>query len=127
MRRIATFSFVLLCATGCRQSHQFELVVIVVNATNGSPVEGVTIHRNMWGERTDPKTAETVFHTDGTGRGTESFPVSDTAFGSGKPTWLLRLSKDGFEPATVEFKPAKAPTVAHTRLEVNVELKPVSH
>ena len=92
-----------------------------------APVEGVTIHRNMWGERTDPKTAETVFHTDGAGRGTESFTVSDAAFGSGKPTWLLRLSKDGFESATVEFKPEKAPTVAHTRLEVNVELKPVSH
>ena len=115
----------LFSALGCGRTYQFELDVTVTNSADGSPVEGATIHRNMWGEKTDPKTAETTLHTDAAGRATEEFSTSNTAFNSGKPTWYLRVFKDGFEPEIVEIKPAKPPTETRTRLEVPVKLRPV--
>ena len=111
-----------LASAGCSKSHKIDLVVTVVNVADSAAIEGVTIHRNMWGERTDPKTAETVLITDADGRASERFTAPANAFDSGQPPWLLRLSKAGFEPTTVEFKPAKAPTTDVTLLEVRVEM-----
>jgi hypothetical protein len=125
MARAVVVSLVLMFGVvGCSRSYQFELDVAVTNAVDGSPIEGAAIHRNMWGEKTDPKTAETIFHTDATGRAAETFTVSDTAFSAGKPTWYLRVSREGFEPEIVEIKPAKVPTENRTRLDVPIQLRP---
>ena len=96
----------------------------MTSSADGSPLEGVAIHRNMWGEKTDPKTAETILLTDAAGRAAEEFTVSDTAFSAGKPTWYLRVFKEGFEPAIVEIKPDKVPREARTRLDVPIKLRP---
>src|SRR5689334_13601251 len=118
MPRAAVASLVLLLGVvGCSRSYQFELAVTVTSAADDSPIEGAVIRRNMWGEKTDPKTAETILHTDAAGRATETFAVSDTAFSAGKPTWYLRVSKEGFEPQIVEIKPAKVPIEARTQLD----------
>jgi hypothetical protein len=125
MRRAAVVTVVLLFAlAGCGKTYTFDLAVSVTNDADGSPVEGATIRRNMWGEKSDPKTPEAVLRTDASGRASEQFTVSGTAFGAGKPTWYLRVSGDGFEPQIVEFKPAQPPADAHTRLEVPVKLRP---
>jgi hypothetical protein len=126
MRRAAFIAGVLVFAlTGCGKTYKFDLAVTVTNDADGSPIAGATIHRNMWGEKSDPKTPETVLRTDAAGQVSEQLSVSDTAFGAGKPTWYLRVSRDGFEPEIVEFKPAKPPADAHTRLEVPIKLRPV--
>ena len=55
----------------------------------------------------------------------EEFTVSDTAFSSGKPTWYLRVMKEGFETEIVDFRPSQPPTEASIRLEVPVKLRPI--
>jgi len=126
MPRAVIVSLALLFGVvGCSRSYQFEMAVTITSAGDDSPVEGATIHRNMWGEKTDPKTAETTLHTDAAGRAAETFTVSDTAFSAGKPTWYLRVSREGFEPEIVEIKPAKVPTENPTRLDVPIKLRPM--
>ena len=117
----------LFTAGGCSRTYQFKVEVAVTNAADGSPIEGAAVHRNMWGEKTDPKTLETVVHTHSDGRASEAFSVTDGAFRSGKPTWYLRVFKDGFEPEIVEIKPAKLPTGPLTLLEVPIKLRPTKH
>jgi hypothetical protein len=125
MARAVVVSLALvLGVVGCGRTYQFELDVAVTSAVDGSPIEGVAIHRNMWGEKTDPKTAETILHTDAAGRAAETFTVSDIAFSAGKPTWYLRVSREGFEPEIIEIKPAKVPTENRTRLDVPIQLRP---
>jgi hypothetical protein len=111
-------------AVGCGKVYRFDLEVTVTNDADGSPVEGATIHRNMWGEKTDPKTPETIIVTDAAGRASEQFTVPASAFSSGKPTWYLRVSKEGFRTETVEFKPTKLPADGSARLEVPIKLVP---
>jgi hypothetical protein len=126
MPRAVVISLALvLGAGGCGRSYQFELAVTVTSVPDGSPIEGAVIHRNMWGEKTDPKMTETVLHTDAAGRAAEEFTVSDTAFSAGKPTWYLRVSKEGFEPEIVEIKPTKVPMEPRTRLDVPIQLRPI--
>jgi hypothetical protein len=64
-----------------------------------------------------------ILRTDAAGRVTDSFAVTDAAFSAGKPTWLLRVFKEGYEPEIVEFKPRVAPTETRTRLEVPIKLR----
>jgi hypothetical protein len=126
MSRVLAIALVILFgAGGCGRVYRFDLEVIVTNDTDGSPVAGATIHRNMWGEKTDPKTPETVIVTDASGRAGEQFSVPDSAFSSGKPTWYLRVSKEGFRTEAVEFKPTKLPADGSARLEVPIKLVPL--
>lgn len=123
--RAAALLVLLPALAGCTRTYTFDLEVTVVNEADGTPVPGATVRRNMWGEKTDPKTPESELVTDASGRAAESFSVPSTAFSSGKPTWYLRVSREGFEPQIVEFKPAKVPRESHTRLEVPVPLRPL--
>jgi hypothetical protein len=125
LRAIAVPLALLFATMGCSRTYQFELEVQVTSTTDHSPIEGAAIHRNMWGEKTDPKTPETVIHTDSAGRAAEAFSVTDGAFRAGKPTWYLRVFKDGFEPEIVEIKPAKPPAGPLTRLDIPIKLRPV--
>ena len=126
MPRSVFVSLVLLFGVaGCGRSYQFDLVVTVVNNADGSPIEGAAIHRNMWGEKTQPKTAEVILLSDAAGRAMDRFTVTDTAFSAGKPTWYLRVMKEGFETEIVEFKPSKPPTETSIHLDVPVKLRPV--
>lgn len=126
MPRAVFVSLALLFGVaGCGRSYQFDLIVTVVNGADGSPIEGAAIHRNMWGEKSDPKTAEVVLRSDAAGRAVDRFTVTDTAFSSGKPTWYLRVMKEGFETEIVDFRPSQPPTEASIRLEVPVKLRPI--
>jgi hypothetical protein len=126
MPRAVFIWFALLFGiAGCGRSYQFDLVVTVVNSADGSPIEGAAIHRNMWGEKSDPKTAEVVLQSDAAGRAVDHFSVTDTAFSAGKPTWYLRVMKEGFESEIAESKPSKPPTEASIRLEVPVKMRPI--
>jgi hypothetical protein len=125
MRASTALLFLLPALAGCNRTFTFDLEVTVTNEADGTPVAGATVRRNMWGEKTDPKTPETVLVTDTSGRAAESCCGSSTAFSTGNPTWYLRVSKEGFEPQVVEFKPAKVPRESHSRLEAPVPLKPL--
>jgi hypothetical protein len=123
MTRAATLFGALLVLTGCGKTYRFDLEVTVTSEADGSPIEGATLYRNMWGEKTDPKTEEVVLRTDGAGRAADSFTATDSSFSAGKPMWLLRVFKEGYEPQIVEFKPRLAPVDSRTRLEVPVKLQ----
>jgi hypothetical protein len=124
MSRAATLiGVVLLTCGGCTKTHRFDLEVIVTDEVDGSPIAGVELYRNMWGEKSDPKTAETVLRTDDSGRASESFTVTDAAFSAGKPMWLLRIFKEGYDSQIVEFKPRAAPVDTRTRLDVEIKLR----
>jgi hypothetical protein len=124
MSRAAEFAgAVLIACTGCGKTYQFDLDVTVADEATGFLVAGATLYRNMWGEKTDPKTNEPVLRTDDSGRASDSFTVAEAAFSAGKPTWLLRVFKDGYEPQIVEFKPRAAPLDTRTRLEVAIKLR----
>ena len=126
MPRAVFVSLVLLFGVaGCGRSYQFDLVVTVVDSANGSPIEGAAIHRNMWGEKSDPKTAEVILLSDAAGRAVDRFSVTDVAFSAGKPTWYLRVMKEGYETEIVEFKPSQPPTETSIYLEVPVKLRPI--
>jgi hypothetical protein len=126
MPRAVFVSFgILIGVAGCGRSYQFDLVVTVVNSADGVPIEGAAIHRNMWGEKSDPKTAEVILLSDTAGRAVDRFTVTDTAFSAGKPTWYLRVMKEGFETEIVEFKPSKPPAETSIHLEVPVKLRPI--
>jgi hypothetical protein len=122
-RTAALLAVVLVGLLGCGRTYHFELEATVTSEADGTPIAGATIHRNMWGEKSDPKTEELILRTDAAGRASDSFAVTDAAFGAGKPMWLLRVSKEGYEPEIVEFKPRVAPTESRTRLEVPVKLR----
>ena len=125
-RRAAVLVIALaLAGGGCSRTYSFNYVATVTNEADGTPIAGATIRRNMWGEKSDPKTAETIVETDAAGQATEEFSVPAAAFGAGRPTWYLRVSKDGFEPAIVEIKPTQPPSEAHTQLDVPIKLRPV--
>jgi hypothetical protein len=115
----------LIFFTGCGKTYRFDLEATVIDEATGAPIEAATLYRNMWGEKTDPKMEETMLRTDGSGRAAESFTVTDAAFSAGKPMWLLRVFKEGYEPQFVEFKPRVAPVDSRTRLEVPIKLRPV--
>lgn len=126
MSRIAALSAaVLIGLSGCGRTYQFELEATVTSEADGTLIAGATIHRNMWGEKSDPKTEEVVLRTDSAGRAVDSFAVTDAAFSAGKPMWLLRVFKEGYEPEIVEIKPRVAPAGSRTRLEVPVKLRRV--
>jgi|SoiMethySBSTD1v2_1073268.scaffolds.fasta_scaffold5075099_1 hypothetical protein len=122
-RAAVVIGLVLFTCGGCAKSYRFDLEVTVTDEADGSPIVGVTLHRNMWGEKTDPKTAETVLLTDDSGRASESFTVTDAAFSAGKPMWLLRVFKEGYESQIIEFKPRAAPVDSQTRQEIAVRLR----
>jgi hypothetical protein len=124
-RALAIALAILFGAVGCSRVYQFDLEVTVTSDADGSPIEGATIHRNMWGEKPDPKTPETVIVTDAAGRAGEQLSVPASAFSSGKPTWYLRVSKEGFRTEAVEFKPTKLPADGSARLEVPIKLVPL--
>jgi hypothetical protein len=125
MTRAATLLGVLLVLTGCGKTYRFDLEATVTSEADDSPIEGATLYRNMWGEKTDPKTEEVELRTDGAGRAVDSFTATDSSFSAGKPVWLLRVFKEGYEPQIVEFKPRLAPAHSRTRLEVAVKLRPL--
>lgn len=125
MTRAAALLGALIILTGCGKSYRFDLEATVISEADDSPIEGATIHRNMWGEKTDPKTEEVVLRTDGAGRAMDSFTATDSSFSAGKPMWLLRVFKEGYEPQIVEFKPRLAPVDSRTRLEVPIKLRPL--
>jgi len=127
MTRAATLFGALLILTGCGKTYRFDLEATVTSEADDSPIEGATIHRNMWGEKSDPKTEEEILRTDGAGRATDSFTATDSSFSAGKPMWLLRVFKEGYEPQIVEFKPRLAPVDSRTRLEVPVKLRPLKN
>ncbi len=92
---------------GCSQCYIYDLRVVVQNATDARPLPGVGVeiqgHLTFDRDQSPPVTAaDGVF--------TASCRVSDVHFlGDKLPTWLLVLSKDGYQDEVIEISPTRKP------------------
>ena len=115
MPRIAALSAaVLIGLSGCGKTYQFELEATVTSEADGTPIAGATIHRNMWGEKSDPKTEEVVLRTDAAGRAVDSFAVTDAAFSAGQADVVVARVQGGIRTRDRRVQAAcRARRVAH--------------
>jgi hypothetical protein len=95
---------------GCSTGYYFEVMGTVRSAMDGKPIRGVRIAVNTFGEEDRPDLDQAETQTDETGAfAIEKFYVSIIAFNEGKPTWYLKVQKEGYLPEFVEIKPKRAP------------------
>src|SRR5262249_45888792 len=94
----------------CSEGYFFVVVGTVRSAVNGQPIPGARVAVNTYGEKDRPDLDQAATQTDEAGAfATEQFYVSVSAFGAGRPTWYLKVEKEGFLPEFVEIKPRRAP------------------
>lgn len=95
---------------GCHYEYRYEIHVVVRNATNGEPIEGVEIALNRSGnpdaEHMDRKWGEM---TSRTGQVSKKVAVSDGEVGHER-TWHLKLRRDGYLGVIVEIAPESPPS-----------------
>ena len=117
--------------TGCSTSHTFQLLLLVRNKADGTPLSGVNLNLSTnWGN--EEHKLDTIYGewnpsptTDAAGRFTRNFMVSP--YPSDHPHWYLKLTKEGFEPMAVDIKPSPQPRKHDgiTPLNVEVEMQPM--
>jgi hypothetical protein len=113
---VAAFALFLVSVGGCQFSYPFELSG-VVRATDGAPLPGVTVTLKAGGISESP--FPLVTGDDGTFKG--NFRIADREFMRDElPTWSLKLSKDGYESATVDVSPKQEPESPRTKTFITV-------
>jgi hypothetical protein len=112
LRGISLFAVAVLSFSicGCSKVYNFEVTGTVRSAVDGKPLPGVRIAVNTYGEKDRPDLDEAATQTDEAGAfATQKFYVSIIEFGEGRPTWYLKVEKEGYLPEFVEIKPKRAP------------------
>jgi hypothetical protein len=97
----------------------------VRSAVDGKPIPGVRIAVNTHGKKDRPDLDKAfqipVTQTDEGGAfATETFYISIIAFDKGRPTWYLKVEKEGYLPEFVEIKPKKPTQTGSTSTIVSV-------
>lgn len=95
---------------GCTKGYNFEVMGTVRSAVDGRPIPGVSLTVNDYGQKDRPDLDRAATRTDDAGAfTTQTFFVSMDAFNEGRPTWYLKVEKEGYLPECVEIKPKRAP------------------
>lgn len=118
-------SVVLL--TGCSMSHKYTLILTVLDAETGEPVEGAIVVIDIQGDekrKHNHDDSTSIPPTDKEGRLTYELRAAHYDFRN--PAWYLKVRKYGYEPVVIDIKPEKEPDSYDVRpLPVTVRMKPI--